>query len=152
MSGNSAKRQLALEKELAQLVKVNAAVDSMISTIQQSQINIQKTKESTDHTGKLLEDWIRILSQTSFTNEILNNPKWNGKYGNEEEEEMDLETKLDQEQALITELKNLENENSHLLKKINAKEQHEAQDSRTRELDSRRQRDLGLGFRRRIGK
>lgn len=147
-NNNSAKRQLALEKELEQLVKVNSAVDSMISTIQQSQVNIHKTKQSTDHTGKLLEDWIRILSQTSFTNEILNNPKWNGKFGqDEEEEELDLEAKLDQEQALINELNNLENENSQLLRKLEAKEQQDALDVRTRELAGKRQRELGLGRR-----
>lgn len=155
---NTAKRQLALEKELAQLTNVNSTIDSLLESIQKSQININKTKQSTDHTSKLLEDWIRILSQTEFTNQILNNPKWDGKFSKMKEnnendenddydEEIEITNKFNQEQKLINELNNLENENNQLLDEIELKEEQDRlSQAKLNELQNKRKRELGLGL------
>lgn len=139
---SSSKRQIALEKELQQLTAINASVATMIEAIRSTQTNIMKTQESTENTDKLLNQWIRILSQTNFTNEILQNPHWNGSTEIDDEE---IELKLTEEQELINDLNELINENSELSKTIEQKEQKEKLDeNRRRELISRRHKELGL--------
>ncbi|CUM52786.1 uncharacterized protein AC631_03037 [Debaryomyces fabryi] len=139
---SSSKRQIALEKELQQLTAINTSVATMIEAIRSTQTNIMKTQESTENTDKLLNQWIRILSQTNFTNEILQNPHWNGSTEIDDEE---IEIKLNEEQELINDLNELINENSELSKTIEQKEQKEKLDeNRRRELISRRHKELGL--------
>lgn len=153
MSANSAKRQLALEKEYQQLLKVNDTMDTLINTIQKSQVDITKTKNSANHTTILLEKWIQILSQTEFTNKVLNNPKWDGTFGvneilNDEAQDIKIEEKLNEEQLLIDELNRLENENDHLTNTLSAKEIRENElQQRRNDLASKRQRELGLSGR-----
>lgn len=139
---SSSKRQIALEKELQQLTAINQTVVTMIETIRSTQTNIMKTQESTGNTDKLLNQWIRILSQTNFTNEILQNPHWNGSTEIDDEE---IELKLNEEQELTNDLNELINENNELSKNIDIKEQKEKMDEqRRRELLNRRHKELGL--------
>lgn len=139
---SSSKRQLALEKELQQLTKINETVSTMIQAIRSTQTNIMKTQDSTENTDKLLNQWIRILSQTNFTNEILQNPHWNGLT---EIEDGEIELKLVEEQQLMNELNGLDNENGELSKQMDIKEQKEKlDDKRRRELMSKRHKELGL--------
>lgn len=139
---SSSQRQLALEKELKQLKSINETVAIMIDTIKSTQTNILKTQESTGNTEKLLNQWIRILSQTNFTNDILQNPRWNGSGDIDDDE---IEMKLLEEQELANELDELINENSELSKKIDLKEQMERVDEqRRRELANKRHKELGI--------
>lgn len=139
---SSSKRQIALEKELQQLTAINESVATMIETIRSTQTNIMKTQESTENTDKLLNQWIRILSQTNFTNEILQNPHWNG---STEIDDSEIEIKLNEEQELINDLNELINENSELSKRIELKEQKAKLDeNRRREVINRRHKELGL--------
>lgn len=105
-------RQLTLEKELEQVTSLNKAVDSLLGTIRTTQQDIATTKNATDSTSALLEDWIRILNQTTFANNALQNPLWEGV--KDEDIEDQNEHILLQEKQLEAELKVLEQENQKL--------------------------------------
>lgn len=107
-----AERQRLLKRELAQLTEINGVMDHLIDSIKTTQVNVHKSEVATDHTASLLEKWIRILSQTSFTSEVLRNPKWDG--NPEEINDDELDAKLNQEQALLDELARLDAENAAL--------------------------------------
>ncbi|EEQ38417.1 putative cytochrome B pre-mRNA-processing protein [Clavispora lusitaniae] len=105
-------RQQTLERELEQVTNLNKTVDSLLETIRTTQQNIATTKSATDSTSALLEDWIRILNQTSFANNALQNPLWEGSKDEDIEEE-NLYV-LQREKQLEAELKVLEQENQKL--------------------------------------
>lgn len=135
-------RQLALEKELKQLELINSTVSSLLSTIQTTKVNIQKTNQTTENTDKLLDKWIKILSQTHFTQNIILKPHWTGISGTSDEE---LNKKIAEENQLIKDLEELENENQRLEERLISKESQEQQDAqRRRDLLGKRQRELGL--------
>ena len=135
-------RQIALQKELKQLQAINTAISSLTSTIQLTKTNIAKTNETTRNSDKLLDKWIKILSQTHFTQEIILKTHWTGSSGISDEE---LDKKIEEEKELLKNLEELENENQLLEEKIKEKESKENQDfQRKQELLSRRERELGL--------
>ncbi|CAK7891475.1 hypothetical protein CAAN1_01S05314 [[Candida] anglica] len=139
---SKSKRQLALEKELAQLTDINNTVATLISTIQTTKSNISKTNNTTQNTDKLLDKWIKILSQTHFTQEIISKTHWSGTSGVSDEE---LEIKIEEERELVKNLQELENENQELEEKIRRKEEQESLDlQRKREISNKRHRELGL--------
>ncbi|KAL7662907.1 DASH complex subunit DUO1 [[Candida] zeylanoides] len=138
-------RQLALEKELKQLTAINKTVATLIATIQVTSADISKTNQTTHHTDKLLDKWIKILSQTHFTQRIISKPHWTGTSGISDEE---LESKIQEERTLLNSLEEMEAENEQLEQRIKSKELHEAQElQRKRENVNKRHRDLGLGNR-----
>ena len=69
------------------MTNLNKTVDSLLETIRTTQQNIATTKSATDSTSALLEDWIRILNQTSFANNALQNPLWEGSKDEDIEQE-----------------------------------------------------------------
>lgn len=141
---NSSDTQLALEKELEQVKRINQVVGRLINTIQVTGTNIQKTNEASQNTSILLNQWIRILSQTNFTNEIINNEVWNGK--NIDITEDEIEEKLQAESKLEEELRALNKENETLNRKIEIKESEKKQaESKRNELINKRRNELGLG-------
>lgn len=113
---SSMSRQVTLEKELEQVTSLNKAVDSLLATIRTTQQDISTTKNATDSTSALLEDWIRILNQTTFANNALQNPLWEGVKDEDIEDQNDLI--LQQEDHLEAELKVLEQENQKLQAKL----------------------------------
>lgn len=140
MSGS--KNQVALEKELEQLVSINEAVGAIIKTIKKTQGNLKKIDESTENADKLLTQWIRILSQANFTKETLQNPHWNG---NIDLEDDSLDAKLTREQELIEEAHQLDRDNSELEKALEEKKRKDALEAeKSRELMKKRHNELGL--------
>ncbi|ABN68000.1 predicted protein [Scheffersomyces stipitis CBS 6054] len=139
-------RQVALERELAQLIRINSTVANLIETIKYTHSNIAKINESGNSTHTLLDQWVRILSQTNFTHDIINDRTWNGKEDQElEEEDDDLAQKEILEQQLLNQLSKLEAENSELSTKIETKEQeHEQARQRRNDILVQRKRELGL--------
>lgn len=109
-------RQTTLEKELEQVTSLNKAVDSLLDTIRTAQQGISTTKNATDSTSALLEDWIRILNQTTFANNALQNPLWEG-VKDEDVEDQNEHFAL-QEKNLEAELTVLEQENRKLQAKL----------------------------------
>lgn len=123
-------RQLTLEKELEQVSSLNKAVDSLLATIRTTQKDIATTKNATDSTSALLEDWIRILNQTTFANNALQNPLWEG--AKDEDLEDQNEHILSQENQLEAELKVLEQENQRLQAKLESLHQPSREAKRAR--------------------
>ncbi|ODV78996.1 uncharacterized protein CANTADRAFT_21778 [Suhomyces tanzawaensis NRRL Y-17324] len=127
----------ALERELAQLERINSTISRLISTIRTTHTNIDSMNESSNNTHILLDQWIRILSQTNFTHEIINDG-WNG-------ETADVEGLAELEKSLLEELASLEDENGALRRKIDEKEKERQEtESKQEEIATRRRRELGL--------
>lgn len=105
-------RQIALEKELEQVTNLNAMVDNLLTTIRKSQLNIATTKTATDSTSALLEDWIKILNQTRFASNALQDPRWEGP--RDDDTDVNNDKDLAQEAQLEAELRALEDENAKL--------------------------------------
>lgn len=103
--------QIALERELSQLTEVNKVIGNLISTIQNTNKDIHKVNDSINHTNDLIFKWVQIISQTSFTKDIINNSNWNG-------EDIQLDEKLIKEAELKRQLAQLESENNDLNEKL----------------------------------
>lgn len=138
----SSTRQLALERELEQLININSVVGSLIDTIRVTQRNIVRTNEATQSTDKLLDQWIRILSQAKFTREVLQNVNWDG---SPESEDDNVDLKLQEEQSLLNELNQLTQENKLLSDKLLEKHENERMEEQKRkDILNKRHRELGL--------
>lgn len=118
-------RQLALEKELQQVKSLNKTVDTLLETISNAQTNIADTKSATDSAGALLEDWIKILNQTAFVKNALQDSRWKGQ--NEDQVEGADETAA-QTADLEAELKTLEDQNKKLQSQIDSYKRPESLD------------------------
>lgn len=145
-----ASRQAALERELEQLVKINSTVSNLISTIRLTRSNISRMNNSNNNTHDLLDQWIRILSQTNFTHEMINDSSWNGVESNKMAE---VDETDDSEERLEQELERIQSENKLLQLKIDQKTaEREARESRANEVLNRRRKELGLMPRSRVYK
>lgn len=78
-------RAKALEHELDQLEQVNSIIDNVIQSMDATSSHIDIMNSTTESTNKLLDLWIKILSQTSYTTELLNEKNWKGVTRQEEE-------------------------------------------------------------------
>ena len=142
MSESNSRRHEALQNELRQLKAINGAVSDVLTTIQTSSTNVQKLNKTTESSHKLLDKWIKILSQTHFTQEIILKTHWTGSSGVSDE---DLEKKIQQERDLLKQLEELENENQKLEEKLMQRQAQEVLDAlRRRNLYQKRQSELGL--------
>ncbi|EGV61480.1 hypothetical protein PSN45_000148 [Yamadazyma tenuis] len=104
-------KQVALERELAQLTQINSVVGKLVSTIQTANSDIHKVHGSINNTNELLFKWVQILSQTTYTKDIISNSNWNG-------EDIDLDKKLTEEAELKRQLNELERENEQLADRL----------------------------------
>ncbi|PVH21585.1 hypothetical protein CXQ85_000567 [Candidozyma haemuli] len=118
-------RQLALEKELQQVRSLNNTIDTLLETVSNAQNNIAETKSATDSAGALLEDWIRILNQTAFVRNALQDTRWKG--SNEETDE-GADEATTQATELEAELKSLEDQNKKLQSQIDSYKRPDSSD------------------------
>lgn len=100
----------SLEAELEHLKKLNTTVDLLLDTVKNTLTKIHTIKGATDSTAVLLDDWIRILNQTQFTQAVLNDPNWQGP----ESDDVDTIDYSLREAALEAELREIEAENERL--------------------------------------
>lgn len=146
----SSKHQIALERELQQLTAINSTIDNLIATVKTTQKNILKAKESTDNSGKLLEEWIKILSQTTFTNKVFSDPDWKGLMDDSKDA---YSVKVAKEEALLQELKLLNSENAALEARVAAAEVASgAGEGRSREAVKRLREATSGAYKRRFVK
>ncbi|KAK6199413.1 DASH complex subunit Duo1-domain-containing protein [Scheffersomyces amazonensis] len=153
-TSSTTNRQLALERELAQLNRINSTMANLIQTIKFTNGNIAKLNDASGSTHVLLDQWIRILSQTNFTHDVINDKVWKGnRIGDNEEEEIgegedesdDYEEKIELEQQLLREYESLEAENEQLTKRIESRDNdRSSQHHRDSEAVNKRRRELGL--------
>lgn len=90
-------RQVALERELEQLTHINGVVAKLIATIDTTHTDINANNDTIDHTNRLLNQWIRILSQTNYTKDLIH--KLNQSPYNE-----DVEKEIGEKRARVGEL------------------------------------------------
>lgn len=108
-------RQATLERELDQLNDLNNMADHLLETIKKTQQNIASSKSATDSTSALLENWIKILNQSKFVADLLEDPSWKGAVDVESSQGLDSE-----EAKLNSELQALEKENSILQRRLDS--------------------------------
>lgn len=65
-----------LEQELQHIQQLNATVDLLLTTARTTRDNILLLKGASVATSALIDDWIRILSQSLFTQMVLRDPHW----------------------------------------------------------------------------
>lgn len=82
---SSTNRTKALEHELDQLEQINSTIDNVIQSMDATASHVDVVLSTTGSTNKLLDLWIKILSQTSYTTELLNEKNWKGVTHQEEE-------------------------------------------------------------------
>ena len=85
-----AARVKALEKELEQLDAINESIESLIDSMQLTSGNLETILTTSTSTNALLDLWIKILSQTSYTENLLSDKNWKGLTRNEEEYQQQL--------------------------------------------------------------
>lgn len=94
-----------------QVKSLNKTIDALTETVVSAKKNIAKTKSTTDSAGALLEDWIKILNQTSFARNALQDSRWKGPIEDNEDEGDEVLVQVDQ---LTSELEALEEQNRKL--------------------------------------
>lgn len=85
-----AARATALEQELEQLDIINASIDGVIGSIESTSVNLDAILNTSESTNTVLDLWIKILSQTSYTSNLLSDKSWNGLTKSEEEYQQQL--------------------------------------------------------------
>ncbi|ANZ75339.1 BA75_01883T0 [Komagataella pastoris] len=75
---SEADRNIALEKELSQLNRINDTLDSVLESIIVTNANIERIITSSEQSNKLIETWAKILSQNKHTFELLEDDSWQG--------------------------------------------------------------------------
>lgn len=148
-SSTSTGRQFALERELAQLTRINSTVANLIQTIKFTNTSVDKMNDSSNNTHILLDQWIRILSQTNYTNSIIDNRNWHGIESNKEVEDENnedgYELRLRYERDLLEQLKDVEGDNAKLRDQIEKRDDERTKiEKRSKEIGDRRRRELGL--------
>ncbi|CCH47087.1 DASH complex subunit [Wickerhamomyces ciferrii] len=78
-------RNEALQHELQQLEQINSTIDGVLGSFHKASSDLDKVLHATESTDKLLDIWIRILSQTSYTTKLLSDKNWKGTTRHEEE-------------------------------------------------------------------
>lgn len=107
-------RQEALDKELQQLKQINHIVGDIITSVRTTHENLGTTNESMENTNKLVDQWIRILSQADYTKEMLLNLDWQG----DDDINQKIDDKLEKEKELQQVIDNLVRENTQLTNKL----------------------------------
>lgn len=100
----------SLEAELEHLKELNTTVDLLLDTVRSTLTKIHTIKGATDSTAVLLDDWIRILNQTQFTQAVLKDPQWQGP----ESDDVEPVDYSRREATLEAELREIEAENDRL--------------------------------------
>ena len=154
-------REVALTKELKQLRLINAKLNSMVSAVDSVKSNMSEFNNGTTNALVMMNKWSDIISQASFTHEMLNNTEWHPEDDDEEEDEEaangEFETQdtisfqaMDKNddaelELLLRKLMNYELENLALNKRLE-KEVIAKQERRNTvdEQANKRRRELGL--------
>lgn len=71
-------RQQTLEAELEQVRQVNDVMDGVNEAIEKSESDLDVVLNTVQNTDKLLDMWVKILSQTEHTQKLLSDPNWQG--------------------------------------------------------------------------
>lgn len=158
-------RESALTKELKQLRSINSKLTSVVAAIDSVKTNMVEFNNGTTNALIMMNKWSDIISQASFTNEMLNNTDWhpqNDDENDDDEEDDDrrddgfesqdtlsfqaLDKNDDAELELLQrKLMNYELENMVLKKRLE-KEVMAKQEKRStaEEQANKRRRELGL--------
>ncbi|WLF80375.1 hypothetical protein PVL30_004152 [Lodderomyces elongisporus] len=140
-------REKALEKELTHLRMINTTLDTLVTTIESTTSDINTFNNGTSNAKRMMDKWTEILTQASFTGQMLDDEEWTpqGDEGGREgglREESAVEEEL---RILQRRLMTVESENIVLNKKLE-KEMQEKRErwNRAEELANKRKRELGL--------
>ncbi|KAL7267033.1 hypothetical protein RUND412_010396 [Rhizina undulata] len=71
-------RDEALRVELAGVRQLNKVVEGVVASLKKSKENMEAVSTTVDNANKLLDHWIRILSQTEHTQRLIFNGRWEG--------------------------------------------------------------------------
>ncbi|KAI5949887.1 hypothetical protein KGF54_005364 [Candida jiufengensis] len=143
-------RDTALRQELSQLRKINTILSSFSSTIDKVHNDFILFNNGTSNAMIMMQKWSNIISQASFTQEMLNNTDWVPEDEETEEDTEffnDLNDKNDDDELelLSRKLMNYESENLILNKKIEKEvANREEKIRRIEEIANKRKKELGL--------
>lgn len=154
-------REIALTKELKQLRLINSKFKSMVTAVDSVKSSMTEFNNGTTNALIMMNKWSDIISQASFTHEMLNNPEWHPQEDVEDEDNDDDEGDYESQdtinfqamdknddaelELLLRQLVNYELENLALNKRLE-KEIMAKQEKRNsvEEQANKRRRELGL--------
>lgn len=154
-------REIALTKELKQLRLINTKFTSMVTAVDSVKSSMTEFNNGTTNALIMMNKWSDIISQASFTHEMLNNPEWHPQEDVEDEDNADDEGDYESQdtinfqamdknddaelELLLRQLINYELENLALNKRLE-KEIMAKQEKRNsvEEQANKRRRELGL--------
>ncbi|KAA8916553.1 hypothetical protein TRICI_001307 [Trichomonascus ciferrii] len=96
-------RQQTLEAELEQVRQTNDVMDGVNEAIEKAENDLDVVLNTVQNTDKLLDMWVKILSQTEHTQKLLFDSNWQGLTRDDElqaEREAALARKREQERIL----------------------------------------------------
>lgn len=71
-------RDNALNQEISQVKKVNQVLETVNQSLDKSESNISAIETAVLNANELLDVWVKIMSQTRKTRELLEDPQWCG--------------------------------------------------------------------------
>lgn len=120
-----ASRVHALQRELEQLDAITTSIDNVIDSIEATSSNLDVVLSTTGSTNKLLDLWIKILSQASYTTNLLSDKNWKGITKNEEEYQAQLKKFEELNRRYTQEKQRKEQEREALRQKKQTQEQRQ---------------------------
>ncbi|KAI5962115.1 uncharacterized protein KGF55_003191 [Candida pseudojiufengensis] len=144
-------RDTALTQELSQLRKINSILSSFSTTIDKVHNDLILFNNGTSNAMIMMQKWSNIISQASFTQEMLNNTDWLPEDEDEENQDQEYFNEIndknddDEIELLSRKLMNYESENLILNKKIEKElENKKEKMKKIEEIANKRKRELGL--------
>lgn len=71
-------RDNALNQEISQVKKVNQVLETVNQSLDKSESNITAIEAAVHNANELLDVWVKIMSQTQKTRELLEDSQWHG--------------------------------------------------------------------------
>ncbi|CAN6672180.1 hypothetical protein TRVA0_045S01244 [Trichomonascus vanleenenianus] len=138
LASNSGDRNRILEAELEQVRQVNDVMEGVIESIETAELNLGTVLQTAKNADKLLDMWIKIMSQTEHTQKLLFTPQWQGSTKDDElqhEREIILAQKREQQR--------LEQERKRKEEELRAKKAQEAAERKKQRDEIMRRRVYG---------
>lgn len=126
-SDSNQQRDVALKRELEQLQMITNSIDKVYTSLKSSNENVSRIISSSYNSNKLVDVWIKILSQNRYTSDLLSDESWEGQSKDESLWESKLQNlqKLQTQQEEIRKKRRLEEESAKRRNKLRVDKEKE---------------------------
>lgn len=135
-SADDQQRDVALKRELHQLRMITTSIDKVYTSVKSTNENVSRIISSSYNSNKLVDVWIKILSQNRYTSDLLSDESWEGQSKDESLWESKLQTlqKLQAQQDDIRKKRKAEEESTKRKNQLKVTKENERREIMNRRV------------------